>query len=654
MIYGITTTNGLFSFNSTTPGTITTPVAITGIVAGQTLAGADFRPATGQLYALGYNAADGSAQLYTIDLTTAVATPVGAGITLVAGIANNAFGFDFNPVVDRIRVIAGPNTTAANNGANYRLNPNNGAIAGTDTNVAYAAGDVSFGSTPTIAAAAYTNNVSGAANTTLYAYNWSNDDLVRVGSVGGAPISPNTGQLFTVGDSSVVTNTRSLGFDISGATSVAYANLDTTTANDFLFTVNLATGVVTNRGTIGAGIPVADISVGITPPATTLAFSSATYTDDESQSVSLVVNRTGVTTGVTTATLTLNGGNAVGGAACGTGVDYVNTPQTVTFAAGVTTQTLTVPLCGDLLVDPNETFNASLTGVTAGTGVLGIAAVTINDTANQFLNTSAISIIRGTSAGLYPSPIVVAGATTNVFRVRVTLYDLYTTVPDNLDVLLVSPTGAKYIVAGDVGGTNEITQAGAVTHTMADFPAAVLPDAGPLVTGTFKPTNCETPVTNFPAPAPAGPYIEPGCVAARPAANTLYGAFGGATANGTWNLYVRDDNGVPRSLSPEVVMGEVKGGWGLELLPSTAAGVEVSGRVTTADGRGIRNAQVMITDQFGIERTATTGSFGYYRFQDVEVGSTLVVSIKSKRYAFSSRLVQVLDTLADVDFVAQE
>jgi hypothetical protein len=177
-----------------------------------------------------------------------------------------------------------------------------------------------------------------------------------------------------------------------------------------------------------------------------------------------------------------------------------------------------------------------------------------------------------------------------------------------------------------------------------------LPDAGPLATGQFKPTSCETPVTNF-AGAPVGPYVEPGCTVARPNAQTLYGAFSGATANGVWSLYVRDDAGAAR---PEAVTGEIRGGWCLELLPSTAAGVEVGGRVLTPDGRGLRNAVVTITDSQGNQRTATTSSFGYYRFEDIEAGTTLVIGVKSNRYTYRQRLVQVFDTLADVDFVPQE
>lgn len=87
---------------------------------------------------------------------------------------------------------------------------------------------------------------------------------------------------------------------------------------------------------------------------------------------------------------------------------------------------------------------------------------------------------------------------------------------------------------------------------------------------------------------------------------------------------------------------------------STAAGVEVSGRVVTPDGRGIRNARVILTDPAGNQRIATTSSFGIYRFTDVETGSTYIFSVASKQYRFTPRVVQVVDSLADFDFVGQQ
>ena len=86
----------------------------------------------------------------------------------------------------------------------------------------------------------------------------------------------------------------------------------------------------------------------------------------------------------------------------------------------------------------------------------------------------------------------------------------------------------------------------------------------------------------------------------------------------------------------------------------TAASPSLSGRVLTSDGRGIRNAAVVLTDSRGVSRQATTGSLGYYRFDDVQPGETYVLSVAAKRYSFAARTVGGADNLAAVDFVAQE
>ena len=87
---------------------------------------------------------------------------------------------------------------------------------------------------------------------------------------------------------------------------------------------------------------------------------------------------------------------------------------------------------------------------------------------------------------------------------------------------------------------------------------------------------------------------------------------------------------------------------------ATAAGVSVSGKVTTPDGRGLRNARVVITDSQGNARTVTTSSFGLYQFDGITTGEAYVISVVSKQYRFASQLIQVGDTLTDVNFVAQE
>jgi len=89
-------------------------------------------------------------------------------------------------------------------------------------------------------------------------------------------------------------------------------------------------------------------------------------------------------------------------------------------------------------------------------------------------------------------------------------------------------------------------------------------------------------------------------------------------------------------------------------LAPTAAGVTVSGRVLTPDGRGLRNARVLITDSHGVSRSVTTSSFGFYQFDDVAAGDSYVIGVSSKLYRFSSQLIQVSDTLTNVDFTGQE
>lgn len=85
----------------------------------------------------------------------------------------------------------------------------------------------------------------------------------------------------------------------------------------------------------------------------------------------------------------------------------------------------------------------------------------------------------------------------------------------------------------------------------------------------------------------------------------------------------------------------------------TAAGVSVGGRVVTADGAGIRNTTVTLTDSTGAPRTALTNAFGYYRFDDVEAGGNYILSVSSKQYTFDTpvRSITVNDQISDADFV---
>jgi hypothetical protein len=425
-------------------------------------------------------------------------------------------------------------------------------------------------------------------------------------------------------------------------------NRDGTFENNEAFTAHLGNAIGATIGDMdGTGTLMNDDT------APTVQFSSAGYADDESQSAVITITRTGDSALMSTVLISTADNTATGGAVCTLGVDYITvTGQTVTFGPFINSQTINVALCPDMIAEPAQTVDLALTNPSGGTlGTQNTAVLTINDTANAYRNTSVITITGNAAANPYPSTINITGAPAIVGAVRVTLYDLSHSFPDNIDILLVGPNGNEYVLMGDAGGPFAVDVNTPVTLTFTDSAGAVLPDSNVLVTGVYKPTTWETPVSNFPVGAPAGPYVEPGNTLSRPVEQSMFGNFGLQVGNGTWSLYVRDDNGM---LAPSAVLGEITGGWGIELLAPTAAGVELSGRVMTPDGRGLRNARVRLTGEDGATRTAITGSFGYYRFEDVATGETYVMSVASKRYSFDPRVVQVFDTLSDVDFVGRE
>jgi hypothetical protein len=98
------------------------------------------------------------------------------------------------------------------------------------------------------------------------------------------------------------------------------------------------------------------------------------------------------------------------------------------------------------------------------------------------------------------------------------------------------------------------------------------------------------------------------------------------------------------------------GFWTPEDLLPTAEHVSLAGRITTADGRGIQNVRVTMTGPDGLSRYALSGPFGYFRFDDVEVGMTYVFSVTAKRYQFQQSVIarNVLDSVDDLNFVALE
>ena len=253
----VTASNKLLKFNAGRPGRILATLNISGLQAGETLLGIDYRVAKDQLYALG-----SSGRLYTINEDTAAATVVGTPFAVK--LEGTQFGFDFNPTVDRIRVVS-------NTGQNLRLHPDTGAVVDsnaaldgvqTDGKLTYAAGDVNFGKAPMAVGAAYSYNKADTKITTNFALDAATGALVTQGSREGVvpAVSPNTGQFFTIGSLGMAFNNAS--FDIQALSDVAFAALssDGSTASRWV-TIDLKTGAAKSLGTIGGGERVVGIAL---------------------------------------------------------------------------------------------------------------------------------------------------------------------------------------------------------------------------------------------------------------------------------------------------------------------------------------------------------------------------------------------------------
>ncbi len=239
-VYGLAAGNLLVTFDSAAPGVITGAKRIGGVPERIEFSDIDFRAATGELYAL----SDTANAVYKVNLGTGMAMRVGPGM-FSPPLSGKHFGIDFNPVVDRIRIVSDADQ-------NLRVHPDTGLVAFNDMALTYAATDANTGKNPNIVSAAYTNNFNGTTSTTLYDIDSQQNTLV-------IQSPPNDGVLTTVGPLGVNVN-QLTGFDIT-ADNIAYASFDTGSTGSRLYTINLTTGAATLVGDIGQYIVLRDIAV---------------------------------------------------------------------------------------------------------------------------------------------------------------------------------------------------------------------------------------------------------------------------------------------------------------------------------------------------------------------------------------------------------
>ena len=172
MLYATTDQNLLVQFNERSPERLEDVRVISGLPDGITLRGIDFRPATGGVYGVGSDNV-----VYRVNPQTGIAVLEGPAFT--PGLLGNSFGVDFNPTVDKIRVVS----DAAEN---LRLNVDEGTLLSTDKNL--------NPGTPQVVGAGYTNSsfsadkpdatqlfVVDAATDQLFLQNLPNDGTLTMG-----------------------------------------------------------------------------------------------------------------------------------------------------------------------------------------------------------------------------------------------------------------------------------------------------------------------------------------------------------------------------------------------------------------------------------------------------------------------------------------
>jgi Domain of unknown function (DUF4394) len=228
----LTASGKLMSFNRSAPGTTVGTVAISGLAAGESLIGIDYRPADGLLYGLG-----SGGTVYTIEPSTGTATAK-ATLKAAAGddnpftaLAGTDFGVDFNPAADRLRIVS-------DSGQNLRINVDTGDTI-TDGAIAPAASGVAQ-----VSAAAYSNAFAGATTTQLFVLDAGTGTL-------HLQDPPNNGTL-GAGLPLGIVATSVNGFDIDARNNTGYAVVGAAGAVT-LVTVNLTSGAAVSVGAVAGG-----------------------------------------------------------------------------------------------------------------------------------------------------------------------------------------------------------------------------------------------------------------------------------------------------------------------------------------------------------------------------------------------------------------
>ncbi len=270
----------------------------------------------------------------------------------------------------------------------------------------------------------------------------------------------------------------------------------------------------------------------------------------------------------------------------------------VSFFPGELTKTITIDVRADFIEEPHDEFAVTLSNPTDG-ATLGTASATStifnDDGAFTAFNPARITIPSIGSGIPLPSTVTIAtDSNLSLASLELTLYNLTHGWPDDLDILLVGPTGAKSLLMSDVGGAFGISDS---TITFSSLASLSLPNSNQLLNGTYRPTDFEAgDIFSNPA-TPTGPYLADLSV------------FNGTNPNGVWSLYVQDD-------SYSSSNGYIDDGWSLSIATGPIVSLSVSPNSVMEDGTtnllytftrtGGTSSSLMVN--YSVAGTATVGT----------------------------------------------
>lgn len=356
--------NSLTQFHSGAPEQFGFDNPISSFPVGTQFRKMDYRPATGELYALAFKSNGQNAYDVTVrKIDNGPSTQVGNSPILTNVPSMDGYGFNFDPVSDRIRI-----TTPT--GQNLRVNPDTGAV-NNDTSLS-GQGQLQ------VVAIAYDHNVAGSQASACFGINKATNSLVRIGGgLGGASV--NGGAVYNIGSLGItIGDVANTSFDIVGIDGTALlAAKDPNSQAINLYEVNLTTGAATSTGIINSATGTQYGMSAAMPGQVRIAQANYSVKEGTFTSTITVERVNGLASEPFAVDVNIADGSATFGS------DYGGAAtRHIEFAPNEKSKTFVINIVNDPNAEPDETVMLSLANATLGAVISptqGTSTLTIQD-----------------------------------------------------------------------------------------------------------------------------------------------------------------------------------------------------------------------------------------------------------------------------------